>query len=673
MDNVSRPFSAPNEDDQLDLKKYWSVVTRYKWGIAGLVFALTMAAMFVVFSLQPVYRATVTLLIEQKQNKVVGDIGDWSGTDIASKEYLQTQFEIIKSRDLAERIVRELDLANHSEFMADPTAQKSWITEYLDWRSLLPQGHKQNPIATDDEKFNRLVDKFMTQLSIEPVRNTQLVKISFEAKDRKLTAAVANAMAKGYITGQMEVRVNLTEQAAEWLTSRLGVLKANLEAAAKRLQDYREANSLIETGQNGGVFAIAAGQVDDINKRLVEGQFKATEISKRYGSKHPLYIQAYMEVAEAERALAEAKSSAMDVGKKQFRLQELQREVETNRALYDAFFQRIKEANESLQLETSNARVVDKAIAPAIPVKPRKGLIVGIVLILSTILAVGLAFLLDYLDATLKSPEDVEQKLGISMLGMVPFVAERKGRKAKDAKKHAVLFLDPKEHGYAEAIRTVRTSVVLSGIDKPHRIILLTSSVPSEGKTTTSLNLAVSLAQMEKVLLIDADMRRPSIGKTLGIPMNSPGLANVVSGTAELDDCLMHMEEENIDVLTAGLIPPNPLELLSSHRFAEVVRGLLSKYDRIVIDSPPTLLVSDSLVLSKVVDAVLYVVRSDTTNHGTARGGIARLKSANAPLIGVVLNKVNMKRAAKYYGAYSGYYNYGYHTYGYTHKVDDRA
>lgn len=669
MDNVSRVFSSSNEDDQLDLKKYWSIIARYKWGILGLVIALTMAAVFVVFSLQPVYKATVTLLIEQKQNKVVGDIGDWSGTDIASKEYLQTQFEIIKSRDLAERIVRELNLAAHPEFMADPAEEKSWIAEYLDWRSLLPEGHKQNPIPTDEEVFNRLVDRFMLKLTVNPVRNTQLVKISFEARDPKLTALVTNAMAKGYITGQMEVRVHLTEQAAEWLTSRLGVLKANLEAAAKRLQDYRETNSLIETGQNGGVFAIAAGQIDDINKRLVEGQFKATEISKRYGVKHPLYIQAYMEVAEAERALADAKNSAMDVGKKQFRLQELQREVETNRALYDAFFQRIKEANESLQLETSNARVVDKAITPAVPVKPRKGMIVGIVFILSAILAVGLAFLLDYLDATLKSPEDVEQKLGISMLGMVPFVNKRKG--SKTAKSQGVLFLDPKEHGYAEAIRTVRTSVVLSGIDKPHRIILLTSSVPSEGKTTTSLNLAVSLAQMEKVLLIDADMRRPSIGKTLGIPTNSPGLANVVSGTAELEDCLMHLEDENIDVLTAGLIPPNPLELLSSHRFQEVVRGLLSKYDRIVIDSPPTLLVSDSLVLSKVVDAVLYVVRSDTTNHGTARGGISRLRSANAPLIGVVLNKVNMKRAAKYYGAYSGYYNYGYHAYGYTNKVGE--
>lgn len=666
MDNMSRVFSTQQDDDQLDLKKYWGVIARYKWGILGLVFALTLAAVFVVFSLQPVYRASVTLLIEQKQNKVVGDIGDWSGSEIATKEYLQTQFEVLKSRDLAARVVRELDIEHHPEYAVVP-AEKSWLSEYLDWRSLLPQGHKQNPLPSEEDKFNRLVDRFMENLSVDPIRNTQLVKIGFESKDPKLTAVVANAMAKGYITGQMEVRVSLTEQAAEWLTSRLGVLRANLEASAKRLQDYREANNLIETGQNGGVFAIAAGQIETINKRLVDAQFKATEISKRYGVKHPVYIQASMEVAEAERALTEAKSSAMDVAKKQFRLQEMQREVETNRALYDAFFQRIKEANESLQLETSNARVVDKAITPVIPVKPRKSLIIMVVLILSTVLAVSLAFLLDYLDATLKSPEDVEQKLGISMLGMVPFVVERKDKKSK---KHAVLFMDPKEHGYAEAIRTVRTSVVLSGIDKPHRIILLTSSVPSEGKTTTSLNLAVSLGQMEKVLLIDADMRRPSIGKTLGIPTNSPGLANVVAGTADLEDCVLHLEDENIDVLTAGLIPPNPLELLSSHRFEEIVRGLLSKYDRIVIDSPPTLLVSDSLVLSKVVDAVLYVVRSDTTNHGTARGGISRLRAANAPLIGVVLNKVNMRRAAKYYGAYSGYYNYGYHAYGYTTKAD---
>lgn len=660
MDNSSQVQGSSIDDGRLDIKQLWSVILRYKWGVLSLATALTLAVTFVVFAMKPVYRATTTLMIEQKQTQVVAGIEDWSAGDMASKEYLQTQFEVLKSRDLAARVVRELNIAAHPEYMVTESASGGGEgASFLDWRRLMPVGHAENRVYTEEERFNQLVDRFMRNVTIAPVLRTSLVNISFESGDPQLASKASNAIANGYIASQMEARLMMTEQAAGWLSSRLGVLKSNLEASAKRLQDYREANSLIETGSNGGIFALAANEVQELNQRLIDAQFKASQIGQRYGAKHPLMIQAQMELQQAEGALNDAKAHAMDVGKKQFRLQELQREVETNRALYDAFFTRIKEANESLRLEMSNARVVDKAITPLNPVKPKRGLIIAVSAVLGMLLAIAMAFLLDFLDTTFRNPEEVERKLGVSMLGMVPFVTHRKSRK-KNAVKQPVLFLDPSMHGYAEAIRTIRTSVVLSGIDRPHKTILLTSSVPSEGKTTTSLNLAVALGQMEKVLLIDADMRRPSIGKTLDIPANSPGLANLVAGTAEIEDCILHMEDANIDVLTAGMIPPNPLELLSSHRFAEILKQLGERYDRIVIDSAPALLVSDSLVLSRVVDAALYVVRSDATAHGTARSGIARMKAANAPLIGVVLNKVNMRRASQYYGAYSSYYNYGY-------------
>lgn len=667
MDHFGNAPSAQVEEGQLDLKQYWSILVRYKWGILGLTLSITLAVAFVVFSMQPVFSSTTTLLIEQKQSKVVAALDDWSSADMASKEYLQTQFEILKSRDLAERVVRELDISSHPEYAAKPASSTS-AGGLLDWRSLLPAGHEKSTQLTDEERFNQIVDAFIENLSVVPVRNTQLVKITFESRDPKLAANVSNSLARAYIASQMEVRLAMTEQAAQWLSSRLGILKNNLELSAKNLQEYRERNNLIDTGTSGGVFAISSNQIQELSQRLVTAQFNETQISRRYGPKHPAALQAQIDRQEAEKALNSAKEVAMDVTKKQFRLQELMREVDTNRALYDAFFTRIKEANESLQLETSNARIVDLAKTPNYPVKPKKGLLIGLAGILSLFMGFGMAFLLDYLDTTFKNPEEVERKLGVSMLGMVPFVAPKKTRKgSRSTQKQPVLFLDASMHGYAEAIRTIRTGVVLSGIDRPHKTILITSSVPSEGKTTTSINLAVALGQMEKVLLIDADMRRPSIGRTLDIPANSPGLANIVAGTAELDNCILHLEDANIDVLTAGLIPPNPLELLSSYRFEELLKSLSQIYDRIVIDTAPTLLVSDSLVLSRVVDAALYVVRSDATSHGTAKTGIARMKAANAPLIGVVLNKVNMRRASQYYGAYAGYYNYGY-SYGYGHR-----
>lgn len=660
MDRFDNNLSN-SQEDAIDLRHYWHVISRFKWGIIGLAVAVTLAAVFLVSAMRPVYTASATLMIEQKQGKTLTSLDDVYGSDVTGKEYLQTQFEILKSRELASRVVRELNIAEHPDYLAKVIVEeKSWWQQ-IDWKQYLPAGHEQNPLPTEEEKFTKLVGGFMTHVTIEPVRQTQLVKIKFESYDRKLTAAVANAMAKAYINSQMEARVALTQNAADWLTNRLGTLKTNVEISEKKLQDYREANNLVgsnTSSDKSGVSSLSAEQLTAINQRVVAGQFKLAEISRRYGAKHPSLIQAEMELNEAQRSLIEAKEISIELSRKEFRFKELEREVQTNRNLYDTFFTRIKQANDSLELDTANARVIDPAVVPSLPFKPRKSLLVVLALVMSLVFGAVLAFLLDYLDSTFKGAEDIEDKLGLSMLGMVPLV---KKKKKEDS---PIYFLDSNQSGYAEAMRTVRTSVVLSGIDKPHKVIMLTSSVPSEGKSTSAINLAVALGQMEKVLLIDGDMRKPTIAKVLNLPPNSPGLSNVVAATSSLDDCILHMEDANIDVLTAGLVPPNPLELLSSQKFAELIRSLSEKYDRIIIDSPPTLLVSDSLIMSKVTHAVLYIIRSDTTAYNTARTGVNRLLAVKAPIIGVVLNKVNMKKAARYYGTYSGYYAYGDYVYG---------
>ncbi|MCP5175288.1 MAG: polysaccharide biosynthesis tyrosine autokinase [Moraxellaceae bacterium] len=659
MERFDNSLSA-QQDDTIDLRHYWRVLMRFKWGIIGLAIAVTLAAVFIVSAMRPVYKASVTLMIEQKQGKTLASVDDVYGADITGKEYLQTQFEILKSRELAARVVRELNIAEHPDYIAKTEtemAEKAWW-QAIDWKQYLPAGHEQNPIPSEEEKFIKLVDEFMKHLSVEPVRQTQLVKVSFESYDRALTAQVANAMAKAYINSQMEARITLTQNAADWLSTRLGALKANLETSEKKLQEYREQNNLVENGDKTGVLGLSAEQLTQINQRVTAAQFKVAEISQRYGDKHPALIQAKLELAEAQRAFNEAKDASLELSRKEFRFQELQREVQTNRNLYDTFFTRIKQANDSLELQTANARVIDPAVTPSAPFKPRKGLLVALALVLSVMFGALLAFMLDYLDSTFKGAEDVEDKLGVSMLGMVPLVKQKK----KDS--GALLFLDDKQKSYAEAMRTVRTSVVLSGIDKPHKTILMTSSVPSEGKSTSSTNLAIALGQMERVLLIDADLRKPTIAKVLNLPPNSPGLSNLVAGTATVEDCILHMEDANIDVLTSGLIPPNPSELLSSQKFADLLHMLAQSYDRIIIDSPPTLLVSDALVMSKVVDAVVYVIRSDITTHQTVRTGVNRLLAVKAPIIGVILNKVNMKKAAQYYGAYSSYYAYGGYVYG---------
>ena len=348
MEILDKSLSSQQED-AIDLRYYWNVIMRFKWGILGLALAITLATVFVVSAMRPVYVATATLMIEQKQGKTLTSLDDVYGADVAGKEYLQTQFEILKSRELATRVVAELNIANHPDYVPRLEVQKPWWRK-IDWRQYLPAGHEQNPLPAEEEKQILLVDKFMSHLTIEPVRQTQLVKISFESYDRRLAAMVANAMAKAYINSQMEARVALTQQAADWLSSRLGDLKANVESAEKALQAYRESNNLVDSGDKFGVLGLTAGQLADLNQRVVEAQFKVAEISKRYGVKHPALVQAQLELDEAKKSFEEAKVASIELSRKEFKFQELQRAVETNRNLYDTFFARIKQANDEVYL-----------------------------------------------------------------------------------------------------------------------------------------------------------------------------------------------------------------------------------------------------------------------------------------------------------------------------------
>ena len=348
------------------------------------------------------------------------------------------------------------------------------------------------------------------------------------------------------------------------------------------------------------------------------------------------------------------KSQIQEISRKEFKLRELQREVDGHRALYDTFMTRLKETAATSDLDSANARVVDKAVVPAEPIKPKKSLIVIIAALLAGFIGVGLTLLLDALNNTFKSTEEVEGRLNVPVLGILPLI---KNTERKDL---ARMFTSDKDKSFSESVRTIRTGVVLSGIDNPHKVMVVTSSIPGEGKSTVSVNLAFALGQMEKVLLIDADMRRPTLAKNFEFPVGTPGLANLIAGTAKLEDCIRTVD--GIDMLSAGTVPPNPLELLSSPRFAKAIEVLKAKYERIIIDSPPTQAVSDAVVLSTFANSLIYVIKSDSTHIPLVEKGVGQLLQNNAPVNGIVLNQVDIKKAKKYGYSYGGYYDY----YGYS-------
>ncbi|PSL15779.1 capsular exopolysaccharide synthesis family protein [Marinobacterium halophilum] len=730
-----RGAMAQQLDDEIDLLQLWRTIWRRKWSILTLMLVVMMLAALVVLSMTPIYRASSTLLIEQQAAKVVS-IEEVYGLEGNSNEYLQTQFELLKSRGLAERVVRQLNLTTHPEFdprqQPEPLIDLKGLFDSMDVSRWLPMTTPddlvESEVMTEALIFDAVVKAFMERTSISPIMKTQLVRVQIEMADARLAAQAANALANAYIESQLEARLAMTQTATTWMNDRLSGLKGKLQESERRLQEFRESENLVDLE---GVTTVAGGELSQTGDRLIdarrnraeaESQYrqvasmrnggwqrlasvpavlsnqlvqqlkaeegrarsKVQELSRRYGPKHPSMISAQSELSAAttnlrsqvdqvvasiereyqlatanERSLQgsfnENKEQIQDIKRKEFKLRELQREVDGNRSLYDTFMTRLKETSATSDFESVNARIVDPAVVPDEPVKPKKSLVVAIAGLLALMAGIGMVLLLEFLNNTFKSTEDVETKLNLPVLGILPML---KGKERRDI---ATMFTRDEDKSFTESIRTIRTGVVLSGLDNPHKVLVVTSSIPGEGKSSVAANLAFAMGQMEKVLLIDADMRRPTVAKSFDFPVGTPGLANLVAGTARLEDCIKELDE-NLSVIPAGTVPPNPLELLSSQRFAKVLRVLEDRYDRIIIDSPPTQAVSDALVLSTHANALIYVIKSESTAIPLAKRGVGQLLQNNAPVTGVVLNQVDIKKAKKQGYSYGGYYDY----YGYS-------
>ncbi|TGO02310.1 hypothetical protein PN36_27185 [Candidatus Thiomargarita nelsonii] len=419
---------------------------------------------------------------------------------------------------------------------------------------------------------------------------------------------------------------------------------------------------------------------------------KVSEMNERYGPKHPRFIAAKAEMNAAKehtieqiqkaiiriskeydlavanvkglkRSLEENKRTIRKINRKEYQLGVLKREVEVHRHLYEMFLTRFKEtdASQDIQpLQSTVGRIVEHAIAPDEAYKPKTKFIIIISLVFGFIFSTLLAYLLEYLNNTLKDGEEVEQKLGLPLLGSLPKI------KSGNKEEHQPMWMFMKEpkSQFAESVRTIRTGIMLSGLDTPHKVLVVTSSVPGEGKTTLATNQALALGQMAKTLLIDADMRRPSIAKLFGLSSEAPGLSELVARRQTLDECIHHIDEEEggIDVISSGKVPPNPLELLSSERFNKVLEQLAQDYEYIVIDTAPSMLVSDALVLAKHACGVLYIVKANVTPYQVVREGIKRLRQVKVPVHNIILNQVETRKASKYdyYGKYGrdykGYY-----------------
>jgi capsular exopolysaccharide synthesis family protein len=721
------PYERPEQDaDRLaEQLRFWRrSISKHKWSSLALAAAITVLTTLIVYVIEPTYRSTATLMLESNKAKVVSIEEVYSSTS-GNREFYQTQAEILKSEELARRIVVKMRLVDHPAM--DPRKKEE---AGFSFKKLIPAAWLADDDAaqiTPEKLQASVIATFKRQLTVELVRNSQLIRISYEHPDKEFAAKAANWVAEGFIEADMDARLAMTQKAGAWLTDRLTGLRKRLEESERALQLFRERERIIDA--KGVAQSGASKQLEQLSEGLVSSRQKRAEAeaayqqvqsaqkskidiesipaiqknsiyiqlkgaesaaesrqadaAKKYGPDHPKRQTADAELRAAkentkrqidtivtsitkeyelaraqenavERALAQSKGDILGMNRKEYELGVLEREVASNKSLYEMFTSRMKETNVAGDLQSPIARVVDPAVVSGGAYSPKKFRIIGIAAVVGLILGIMLALILEYLDNTIKNSEDVDTKLGQAMLGQLPRI---KGK--LESGDLQIAFIKDKDPGFSEEIRSIRTGVLLSSIDAPHKVLLITSSVPGEGKTSVATNIALALGQVRKVCLIDADMRRPTVAKVLGVDTTSKGLSNLVSGSDPTSECLHFNKELGIHIIPSGVVPPNPLELLSSVRFAEAMKWLEEQFDVVVIDSPPLQLVSDPLLLSQFAHSVIYVVKADATPYQVALGGLERLRDVKAHVLGIIINQIDREKADRYYG-YGKYSAYGY-------------
>ena len=724
---VQAAAPAPTPRDSTDsghLLDYLKVLHKRRWTAATAFLLVVGGIMLYTFTATPIYETRTRLLIEADNPNIISfkEVIDEQG---AKADYYQTQYNILQSRILAHKTLEELHLWDNP-YLGQSATRPGFFARLFGEHSRDQQSARPAAAGDESPEQSRAIDRFLTNLTVSPIRNSRLVDIRFRLPDPELATRVVNALAKNYIQQNLEYRFVASKEASDWLGERLDENRKQVEQAEAALQQYREQNDAIPLENRESIIvqklsdlsaAVTQAKTDRFQKQAVYAQLESlrqsgdaldsfpailsntyiqqqkaylaqlqsqyTQLSEKLGERHPEIIKVESaihmsqtkldgEIAkivqsvrnEYKAALAKENSliqelnqqklEAQGMARKSIDYSVLERDVQSSKQIYESLLQRAKETGISSELKTSNIRIVDRAEQPRAPVAPRKMLNLALALVAGVILGLALAFFFEYVDSSIKTPDEIRTYLGLTTLGMVPALNARtmKGREP--------LINSGVPPNFAEAFRAMRTNVLFAAADEGARTLVITSTGPGEGKTLVAANLAIGFAQAgQRVILIDADMRRPRVHQMFG-QRQEPGLSNLMVGHAVPTATICKSGVPGLWLLPSGRIPPNPAELLGSRRFKEFITLLSQHFDAVIIDSPPIMAVTDSAIAASAASGVVFVVGAEMTSRQAARAAIEQLQKGHPRFLGAVLNRVEFERNAYYY---SGYYRREYAQY----------
>ncbi|MDR7135863.1 capsular exopolysaccharide synthesis family protein [Lysobacter niastensis] len=697
---LPEPLGQEPDSDEINLLEYWRILRERQWLVVGVTAAVALVALVLTLLATPVFRAGSTLQIERETIQLLDVQGLQPAESPYDIDFYQTQYELLQSRSLAQRVVQDLRLVEHPYFAKTVAA----VDEAFNERN----PGKANALGKAQAREDALVGTVMGGLTVEPVRNSRLVRVNFDSPDPQLAARISNGYGDAFIASNIERRFDASSYAKKYLEDRLTQLKGKLEDSERDLVTFSEKEQIVSVGEDKP--SLDAQNLGDINSALAaaqsarikaEAQWRqastgdglglpqvvantliqklreqratlSADYQQKLGTMKPDYpdmVRLHNQIGEVDRQIATEvgnvraalqaeygaaqeqetllqeriaglKSDVLDLQGRSIQYNILKREAETNRQLYDALLQRYKEIGVAGGIGANNISVVDRAQVPDFPHSPRKALNLAVGLLLGGFLGVLLAFLLHYLDKAVHNPKALETASRRPVLGAIPLL----GKGATPAQAVADL-----RSPFSEAYRSVRTALQFATSSGLPRSLLISSAGPAEGKTTTAVELARNIAQLGKrVVLIDADLRKPSVHRALGLT-NEAGLSNLLAGAAASAQVVQTMGD-GLSVITSGPIPPSPPELLGGHAFAELLQELGQRFDVVVLDGPPVLGLADAPLLAHHAAATLLVAAAGETRSDAIDAALRRLNATGARVLGSVLTRFDAKRQGENYG-----------------------